>query len=199
MADNPQRGPAIQQNDGLEELLQTDPRWLVRWASMLKVIKAIIMGRLVQGRNIELKQLASGIQINALATADPKDRPFEMFRESATQIRVKASTLDGVTPDFPDADVPFSLGDYPACLFTPATDTGYLYAHVEIYTDGSVITRELAFAETMPANDDTNRYYQIGSWALTAVSNDAYGPLAVAICRNWFETTYGITITGTGG
>ncbi len=206
MADDFQKGRAIQQLDDLERELNTNPGWLVRWASLIKVIKAVLQGRLIQGNNIKLDFLARGIQISALATANPNERPFEMFKEHATQIRVKASILDAVTPAFPSADAAFSPGDFPVCLFTPLTDTGYLYCHIGIYTDGSVITRELGFAGTMPANDATNAYYQIGSWTkavgvITAVSNDAYGPLAVARCRNFlsYPVTWGVTITGTGG
>ncbi|MEI6870704.1 MAG: hypothetical protein WCL08_00340 [Verrucomicrobiota bacterium] len=125
-------------------------------------------------------------------TAPVATNPFKLIKASPTTIRVVISTIDGVIPDFPLADTAFSAGDSPHCIFTPATDTGYLCA--QIVTDGTatITARRLGFAATVPANDATHFYFQIGSWIrdatthkITSVSNTAYGPITA--CRNWFS------------
>lgn len=123
------------------------------------------------------------------------------------QIIVITSLLGDAVPDFPNAEVPFSEGDTPPCYFMPLTDTGVLFAHIELDTDGGdvtqdIITREFDFAEEVPDSTDTDFYYPVGGWSITSevlsVANYVYGPIGVAICRNWFSSpvTQGVTFTG---
>jgi hypothetical protein len=122
--------------------------------------------------------------------AATRARPFQMFQSSDTKIRVLISTVNGANPAFPTADAPFSPGDSPPCIFTTATDTGFLYSHIEIDGTGTVITNELAFGSSVPSDDATNFYYQIGSWLrdgtshkITNIANDAFGPITAQICQ----------------
>lgn len=166
------------------------------------------LGFKVSATGVNMREIAGGIHFDVKAGAGG-DSTFHFFQlidataDGTPFIRVVGSNLDGSPPAFPSAVTGFSSGDDPPCIFAPTTATGVLYAHVEIDSSGSIITRALDFAETLPAEDDTNAYFQIGSWTMTdgvitAVANDAYGPLAVEVCRNWFSNpvTYGITITG---
>ena len=67
-------------------------------------------------------------------------------------------------------------------------------------TDGSITTVVIDSGAAMPADSTGVAYYKIGHYEADGdtflISQTAYGPVSVTICRNWYRTSapfYGVT------
>jgi hypothetical protein len=153
-------------------------------------------------------EIVSGIK--PLAGGDPPQNPvtaasgdfFKLvpFEDSGTQkVKVLYSTVGGVAPT---AGSGFSMSgsDY---VYTPS-GTEKVYAKV-VYSDsdGSVTTRTIEKASSVPANTTGNAYEEIGTSTSNGsdpatVANGRYGPIPFKACRNYGASSapyYGASFT----
>jgi len=122
------------------------------------------------------------------ASAAPSGSGFDIVAISATKVRVFRSDLDGKPPSLFGSD---TFKDY-----TPG-ENKVLYAGAGIDSEGNFATYEFDWADSLPANDDTSVYIQIGTTGnvetdpvtgrnLLTVHNDCHGPIVFVACERPF-------------
>lgn len=152
--------------------------------------------RLTSGPGIRLTESANSTAISADpgkgGTSSPPTRPFQISIETGNddtpKIRVRSSTLAGGSA----TDIGFSPGDDPPYQLTPSA--GKLVGGITYNTTTKAITsRWLEILSSVPAPEDGTAYVEIGTIGSNdgewIASNSRYGPIQVAICRNWFAAT----------
>ena len=119
----------------------------------------------------------SGHPFQGIDASDPNS--------SDKKLRIIYGTISGVAPDG------FSDGDDPTFILD-ASGSQIVYVCVTISsTDGSISSRTVGQASSMPGDTDTNFYYQLCSYTITGsrlnISQAVAGSLNFQACPYWYS------------